>query len=173
MKRKILNEKKVNIILERLTNEILENHVEIENSVLIGVQPRGIELCERLYKNLKKLNNDIKKGKLDISFFRDDFRRSDKIITPSHMDLNISLENKNVILVDDVLYTGRTVRSAFDALLSFGRPKKIELLVFVDRRFCRELPIQADYIGIQVDTLDDEKVIVNISESKNSVYLTN
>ena len=103
MKRKILNEKKINIILERLSNEILESHFETKNSVLLGIQPRGIELCKRLYHNLKKINNNVKMGKLDISFYRDDFRRSDKIITPSNMDLNISLENKNVILVDDVL----------------------------------------------------------------------
>ena len=89
------------------------------------------------------------------------------------MDLNVSLENKNVILVDDVLYTGRTVRSALEALLSFGRPKKIELLTFIDRRFCRELPIQADYIGIQVDTLENEKVIVTFDQKEKSVYLTN
>ena len=98
MKRKILNEKKINIILERLSNEILESHFETKNSVLLGIQPRGIELCKRLYLNLKKINNNVKMGKLDISFYRDDFRRSDKIITPSNMDLNISLENKNVIL---------------------------------------------------------------------------
>jgi len=171
MKRKILNEKKINIILERLSNEILENHFETKNSVLIGIQPRGIELCKRLYQNLKKLNKDVQMGKLDISFYRDDFRRSDKIITPSNMDLNISLENKNVILVDDVLFTGRTVRSAFEALLSFGRPKKIELLAFVDRRFCRELPIQADYVGIEVDTLENEKVFVKFSQTEKSVYL--
>tara|TARA_B100000242_G_scaffold294356_1_gene276709 strand:+ start:2139 stop:2660 length:522 start_codon:yes stop_codon:yes gene_type:complete len=173
MKRKILNENKIDIILERLSNEILENHFETKNSVLLGIQPRGIELCKRLYQNLKKLNNCFKMGKLDISFYRDDFRRSDKIITPSDMDLNVSLENKNVILVDDVLYTGRTVRSALEALLSFGRPKKIELLTFIDRRFCRELPIQADYIGIQVDTLENEKVIVTFDQKEKSVYLTN
>ena len=172
MKRKILNEKKINIILERLSNEILENHFETTNSVLLGIQPRGIELCKRLYYNLKKINNNVKMGKLDISFYRDDFRRFDKIITPSNMDLNISLENKNVILVDDVLFTGRTVRSAFEALLSFGRPKKIELLVFVDRRFCRELPIQADYVGIEVDTLENEKVFVKFNQKEKSVYLT-
>ena len=172
MKRKILNEKKINIILERLSNEILENHFETTNSVLLGIQPRGIELCKRLYYNLNKINNNVKMGKLDISFYRDDFRRFDKIITPSNMDLNISLENKNVILVDDVLFTGRTVRSAFEALLSFGRPKKIELLVFVDRRFCRELPIQADYVGIEVDTLENEKVFVKFCQAEKSVYLT-
>ena len=172
MKRKILNEKKINIILERLSNEILESHFETKDSVLLGIQPRGIELCKRLYHNLKKLNNNVKMGKLDISFYRDDFRRSDKIITPSNMDLNISLENKNVILVDDVLFTGRTVRSAFEALLSFGRPKKIELLAFVDRRFCRELPIQADYVGIEVDTLENEKVFVKFSQTEKSVFLT-
>jgi len=172
MKRKILNEKKINIILERLSNEILENHFETTNSVLLGIQPRGIELCKRLYYNLNKINNNVKMGKLDISFYRDDFRRFDKIITPSNMDLNISLENKNVILVDDVLFTGRTVRSAFEALLSFGRPKKIELLVFVDRRFCRELPIQADYVGIEVDTLENEKVFVKFGQEEKSVYLT-
>ena len=91
---------------------------------------------------------------------------------PVLIDKNISLENKNVILVDDVLFTGRTVRSAFEALLSFGRPKKIELLVFVDRRFCRELPIQADYVGIEVDTLENEKVFVKFGQAEKSVYLT-
>ena len=173
MKRKILNNKKIDIILKRLSHEILENHSDTQNSVIIGIQPRGIQLTNKIYQNLQILNKEIVKAKLDVSFYRDDFRRNNKIILPSDIDLEISLENKNVILIDDVLFTGRTVRSAFEALLSFGRPKKIELLTFVDRKFCRELPIQADYVGIQVDTIENERVIVNFDTTEKSVYLTN
>ena len=173
MIRKILDNSKIKIILNRLSNQIVENHTEIKESILVAIQPRGTQLCDMLHNYMKQQNVKMEKAKIDISFFRDDFRRNDKIITPSKIDLNVSLENKNVILVDDVLYTGRTVRSALEAILNFGRPKKIELLVFVDRRFCRELPIQADYFGIEVDTLENERVIVNLNDEDSSIYLTN
>jgi pyrimidine operon attenuation protein/uracil phosphoribosyltransferase len=100
-------------------------------------------------------------GNLDITFYRDDFRRREKPIIPSVTNIDFSIENKQVILVDDVLFTGRTIRSGLDALLTFGRPTKVQLLVLIDRRFNRDLPIQADYIGKSVDTLFHEKVKVS------------
>jgi pyrimidine operon attenuation protein/uracil phosphoribosyltransferase len=100
-------------------------------------------------------------GNLDITFYRDDFRRREKPIIPSVTNIDFSIENKQVILVDDVFFTGRTIRSGLDALLTFGRPTKVQLLVLIDRRFNRDLPIQADYIGKSVDTLFHEKVKVS------------
>ena len=166
MKRKILNEKKINIILERLSNEILENHFETKNSVLIGIQPRGIELCKRLYHNLKKLNKDVQMGKLDISFYRDDFRRSEKTLSANSSEINFTIENKRIVLIDDVLFTGRSIKAAMSAIDSYGRPKSIELLVLVDRRFKREIPIEANYFGTKIDTFKGDKVKV-VWDKKN------
>ena len=110
------------------------------------------------------LGEEIVCGNLDITFFRDDFRRREKPLIPSITNIDFSLENKKVILVDDVLYTGRTIRAGLDALLTFGRPSKVELLVLIDRRFRRDLPIQADYVGKMVDSLISERVSVEWEE---------
>lgn len=107
-------------------------------------------------------------GNLDITFFRDDFRRRERPLIPSITNLDFSIENKKVVLVDDVLYTGRTIRSGLDALMTFGRPSKVELLVLVDRRFRRDLPIQADYVGKAVDTLISERVSVEWKETEGA-----
>jgi pyrimidine operon attenuation protein/uracil phosphoribosyltransferase len=112
------------------------------------------------------LTKEVQCGNLDITFFRDDFRRREKPLIPSITNLDFSIENKKVVLVDDVLYTGRTIRSGLDALLTFGRPSKIELLVLIDRRFRRDLPIQANYIGKAVDTLVSERVSVEWKETE-------
>lgn len=155
------------ITINRLCQQLIENHNDFKESVIIGLQPRGVYLANRLIKRLQQILNtsNIPNGKLDVTFYRDDFRRRDELLIPNATQIEVVLENKNVILVDDVLYTGRTVRAGMDALLAFGRPKEVELLVFVDRRFSRQLPIQANYVGKTVDTIVSEKVKVEWLET--------
>lgn len=170
----ILNEKQVDLTLRRLCYQLIETHNDFSNTVLIGFQPRGIHVLERLKKLLESiLNQSIICGNLDITFYRDDFRRRERPIIPSVTNIDFDIENKNVVLIDDVLYTGRTIRSGLDALLAFGRPRKVELLTLIDRRFQRDLPIQADYVGFTVDTLVSEKVSVEWQEieGKDQVFL--
>ncbi len=160
-KRTVLNSKHFQITLQRLASELKENHDSFENTVLIGLQPRGIHVLSRIKDILEKdLNKSLQCGQLDITFYRDDFRRREKPLIPSVTNIDFIIENKNVILMDDVLFSGRTIRSGLDALLAFGRPNKVELLTFIDRRFRRHLPIQPDYVGKVVDTLVDERVSV-------------
>ncbi len=171
----LLNAKEVNIILHRLACQLIEKHTNFSNTVLIGLQPRGIYLADRLTKILKedyKVKN-IELGYLDITFFRDDFRRGEKTLEANTTDIDFLVEGKNIVLVDDVLYTGRSIRAALTAIQSFGRPNEIELLTLIDRRFSRHLPIQPDYRGRQVDVINEEKVKVNWEENdhEDSVYL--
>ncbi|WP_204345927.1 bifunctional pyr operon transcriptional regulator/uracil phosphoribosyltransferase PyrR [Psychroserpens algicola] len=173
----LLNAKEVNIILHRLACQLIENHNDFSNTVLIGLQPRGKFLANRLASMLKedyKIKN-IKLGHLDITFFRDDFRRGEKILEANSTDINFIVENKNIVFIDDVLYTGRSIRAALTAIQSFGRPNEIELLTLIDRRFSRHLPIQPNYRGRQVDAINEEKVKVNWveNEGEDSVYLVN
>jgi pyrimidine operon attenuation protein/uracil phosphoribosyltransferase len=158
----LLTRQQLQITIERLTHQLLENHTFFENTVLIGLQPRGVYLSDRIYSKLKKLLPDVKipYGKLDITFYRDDFNTSEELHIPTETSIDFSVEGKNVILIDDVLYTGRTIRSGLEALVDFGRPKTVELLVLIDRRFSRELPIQPDYVGINVDSVAAQKVRV-------------
>ncbi len=162
----LLDGPKFQITIQRLCHQLIENHDLFTNSVIIGIQPRGIFLAKRIIDELEKKlpKAKIKSGNLDITFFRDDFRRKDGLI-PSPTEINFFIEGKKVILVDDVLWTGRTIRAAMDALLAFGRPAKVELLTLVDRRYSRHLPIEADYIGIKVDTIDSQKVVVSWKET--------
>ena len=150
------------ITIDRLCHQLIENHLNFEQSVLIGLQPRGIYLSDRIYHTLQKLlpGTPISYGKLDITFYRDDFNKGTALHVPNETDINFSVENKRVVLIDDVLYTGRTTRSALDAMLDFGRPAAVELLVLIDRRFTRQLPIQADYTGRAIDAIISEKVRV-------------
>ena len=173
----LLNAKEVNIILHRLACQLIENHNDFSNTVLIGIQPRGKFLAERLSKILReeyKIKN-VQLGQLDITFFRDDFRRGDKPLEANTTEIDFIVENKKVVFIDDVLYTGRSIRAALTAIQSFGRPDEIELLTLIDRRFSRHLPIQPDYRGRQVDAINDEKVKVNWieNEGEDSVYLIN
>ena len=157
----LLDSTQLNITLQRLAHQLVENHLHFTDCAIIGIQPRGIFLSQRIAELVKQIIGErhISYGKLDITFYRDDVH-SNYIHVPSVTDIPFSVENKNVILVDDVLYTGRTIRSAMDALIDFGRPKKVELLVLIDRRFNRELPIQPDYVGGTVDTILSQKVKV-------------
>ena len=164
-KQVILNSKHLELTLKRLSHELIESHNDFSDTVLVGLQPRGIYVVSQLKKQLEIiLGKEIVCGNLDITFFRDDFRRREKPLIPSITNIDFSLENKKVVLVDDVLYTGRTIRAGLDALLTFGRPSKVELLVLIDRRFRRDLPIQADYFGKMVDSLISERVSVEWEE---------
>jgi pyrimidine operon attenuation protein/uracil phosphoribosyltransferase len=156
----ILNEREVGITIQRLTHQLLENHHNLENTVLIGIQPRGIFFSDRIVQELSTRVPDgaILYGKLDITFYRDDVRNG--LHELNQTDIPFSIENKKVILIDDVLWTGRTIRAALDALLDFGRPERVELCVLIDRRFSRQLPIQADYIGKPIDSIITQKVKV-------------
>jgi pyrimidine operon attenuation protein/uracil phosphoribosyltransferase len=161
----ILNSKQVELTINRLCHQLIENHGDFSDSILIGLQPRGINVVSRIKTRLEQiLNKEITCGNLDITFYRDDFRRREKPIIPSTTNINFSIENKNIVLVDDVLFTGRTIRSGLEALLAFGRPKQVELLTMIDRRFKRHLPIQANYVGKTVDTLVSERVSVEWNE---------
>jgi pyrimidine operon attenuation protein / uracil phosphoribosyltransferase len=160
----ILNEQQLAITIQRLSQQVLENHLELENTVLIGLQPRGIYFSDRIVGQLRSqvAPGRIAYGKLDITFYRDDVRRA--LHEPNRTEIPFSIENKNVILIDDVLWTGRTIRAALDALLDFGRPSKVELCVLIDRRLSRQLPIQADYTGKSIDSMITQKVKVYWSE---------
>ncbi len=173
-KQVILNEIELKLTLSRLCYQLIENHDNFENTVLLGLQPRGIHVLYRLKTELEKiLGHEVTCGNLDITFYRDDFRRRENPLIPSVTNIDFIIENKNVVLIDDVLYTGRTIRAGLDAILAFGRPKKVELLTLIDRRFRRDLPIQSDYIGKSVDSLISERVSVEWKEEegKDQVFL--
>ncbi len=164
--RVIVEEARFQVTMERLCRELIEQHGDFEDTYLVGIQPKGVFLAERLKQRLEYTlaGIQIKLGKLDITFHRDDFRRRDKPLAPNKIEMDFLVENKNVVLIDDVLYTGRTIRAALTALNHFGRPSKVELLVLVDRRFNRQLPIQPDYIGYTIDALDKAYVKVEWKE---------
>lgn len=166
-KRLLLNSLQIEITIRRLCYQLIENHDDFSNSALIGLQPRGIFIAGRIHKFLLEILKvkSIQIGSLDVTFYRDDFRRRE-MITPSVTKIDFIVENKKVILIDDVFYTGRTIRAGMDALLDFGRPEKVELLTLVDRRYNRHLPISPDYIGVQVDTITSEKVKVQWKETE-------
>ncbi|NRB60532.1 MAG: bifunctional pyr operon transcriptional regulator/uracil phosphoribosyltransferase PyrR [Winogradskyella sp.] len=171
----LLNSKEVNIILHRLACQLIENHDDFSETVLIGIQPRGKYLANRLAEMLTKDHKikDLQLGHLDITFFRDDFRRGDKPLEANTTEIDFIVEGKNVVFIDDVLYTGRSIRSALTAIQSFGRPNNIELLTLIDRRFSRHLPIQPTYKGRQVDAIEEQKVKVHWVENdgEDVVYL--
>lgn len=160
----ILSEQQLGLTVKRLAHQILENNLQLADTVLIGLQPRGVFLSDRIVHELKQIiaPEQIQYGKLDITFYRDDVRKSLHIA--NHTDIPFSISQKKVVLIDDVLYTGRTIRAALDALLDFGRPSKVSLCVLIDRRFNRELPIQPDYTGKVIDTIISQKVKVNWKE---------
>ena len=163
-------------MIERLAHQLIENHGDFSNTILVGIQPRGVEFAKRILEKLNQIsNNNIQSGNLDITFFRDDFGRRDVPIEAQKLDMTVSVEGKRVVLIDDVLFTGRSIRSAMDALLSFGRPKQVELMVLIDRRLTRHLPIHPNYVGRTVDTILEEKVIVRwkSSQSEDNIILIN
>ena len=176
MEKQIVSREQFGIMIERLANQLIENHGYFSNTILVGIQPRGVEFAKRILEKLNQISdNTIQSGNLDITFFRDDFGRRDNPLEAQELDMNVSVEGKRVVLIDDVLFTGRSIRSAMEALLSFGRPEQVELMVLIDRRLTRHLPIQPNYVGRTVDTILEEKVIVRwkSSESEDEIILIN
>ena len=174
MSRKIiLDASGVNRSIIRLSHEILELNPRAEDIVLVGIHKRGVPLAVRIHENIQEISGmDPELGSLDITFHRDDYR--ERLIMPQvkGTDISFSLNGKVVVLVDDVLYTGRTIRAALDELNSFGRAAKVQLAVLVDRGH-RELPVKADFVGKNIPTHEGEHVNVTLSETDDidSVYL--
>jgi len=157
----ILDKQQLHLTILRLAHQLLENHLDLNDVVFLGLQPRGVQVSNKMIECIKGLcpNDKVNYGLLDITFYRDDVR--EQVRFANKTDIPFSVEGKQVILIDDVLYTGRTIRAALDALLDFGRAKKVELCVLVDRRFNRELPIQPDYYGKAIDSTISQKVKVD------------
>lgn len=176
-KKLIFDSDLLDITLSRLCEQLIENHSSFENCVILGLQPRGIYLAELIQKKLLKLvKREVPLGYLDTTFHRDDFRRRDTPAKASETKVPFVIEGKDVVLIDDVLYTGRTVRAALDAMIAFGRPAKVELLVLVDRTHTRDLPIAADYVGKFVNTIDSQRVLVELQaqgHKQNRIWLIN
>ena len=176
-KKVLLDSKKIDIILNRLVCQLVENHKDFDNTVLIGLQPRGAFLIDKILEifNKEYPTIDIKSGILDFTFFRDDFRRTEKTLSASSTKINFSVENKNVVLIDDVLFTGRSIKAAMSSMDSYGRPNSIELLVLIDRRYKREIPIEANYCGAKIDTFKGDRVNVVWGEKSkdNIIYIEN
>ncbi len=174
--KEIIGQRELHVILNRLCCQLIENHKDFSNAVFIGLQPRGVALTQRLIKLLQTDYHikDIKVGYLDSTFFRDDFRRRDEPLRANQTKIDFLVEGKDVVFIDDVLYTGRSVRAALDAIQSFGRPARIELLCLIDRRFSRDLPIQPDYSGKRVDAIESQRVQVfwNEEHGKDAVTMT-
>ncbi|MBC7000062.1 bifunctional pyr operon transcriptional regulator/uracil phosphoribosyltransferase PyrR [Cytophaga sp. FL35] len=173
----LLSEKEINIILHRLACQLLENHLDFKDTALVGIQPRGTFVAQRLTKILKEEYGvrHVDLGFLDITFYRDDFRRGEKPLEANKTKIDFLVEDRKVVFIDDVLYTGRSIRAALTAIQSFGRPSEIELLTLIDRRFSRHLPIQPNYRGRQVDAINEEKVKVHWKENEGEdvIYLIN
>lgn len=170
----LFDHQRVELIIKRFALGLAEHHTKLDQLALIGMQPRGVELSRRIYQELVRITakTDIKYGELDITFFRDDIGRSDEIFLPKETRIDFSTENLNIVLIDDVLYTGRSIRAGIDALMSYGRPAAVELMVLIDRRFQRELPISPDYVGATVDSrTTGEYVKVDWKDANNKVWL--
>lgn len=160
-------------VVDRLAHQLLEHH-DFSETDLIGLQPRGFELAKHIQRRLQQLIPDqvVACGALDATFHRDDFRRRAKPIAPSSTYMPFLIENRDVILVDDVLFTGRTIRAGLDALLAYGRPRSVKLLVLIDRRFQRELPIEPQFVGKSIDSLDMQYVHVEWGEEEGKTQVT-
>ena len=168
-KRLILSQPLLDLTIKRLCQEIIENIDTDRETILLGLQPRGIFLAERIAAFLRiEFNCDLKLGHLDATFYRDDFNRNGQILKPNTTRIDFIIEDKNVILIDDVLATGRMVRAAIDAMQAFGRPAKVQLLCLINRSYNRDLPIQPDYVGKKVNTLDSQRVLVEWTEQGNT-----
>ena len=166
----ILDKQQLHLTILRLAHQLLENNLNLSDVVFIGIQPRGIQVGAKLMECFKQLCPDekLQYGILDITFYRDDVR--DELHVANTTNIPFSIEDKKVVLIDDVLYTGRTIRAALDAIQDFGRPKKVELCVLVDRRFNRELPIQPDYCGKAIDSVTSQKVKVEWDKEAVVLY---
>ena len=160
-KRLIVNHQLLDIMVMRLCHQLIENHGDFSDSVILGLQPRGKFVAQRLQATLASiLGKQVPTGLLDTTFHRDDFRRRGTPLAANATKIDFLIEGKKVILADDVLYTGRSVRAALDAMIAYGRPAGVELLVLIDRLYTRHLPIQATYVGRQVNSLQSQRVLV-------------
>ncbi|MFY8138069.1 MAG: bifunctional pyr operon transcriptional regulator/uracil phosphoribosyltransferase PyrR [Flavobacteriales bacterium] len=150
------------LIINRLCYQLIENHFPFDNCVLIGLQPRGVYFADKMVERLREISpkSKIHYGKVDPTFYRDDFRRSDKTLLAQPTEIPVDLEGKTVVLIDDVLYTGRTIRAGIAGLFEYGRPKSVELMVLIDRRLSRQLPVEPNYVGLSIDSYDNQKVKV-------------
>jgi pyrimidine operon attenuation protein / uracil phosphoribosyltransferase len=172
--RKLMRPREMDLALSRIAAEIIEDHSDMTDLVLVGIRRRGIPLAETLRRKIQKLTGqELPLGKLDITFYRDDLTLVDTqpVVEGSHLDFDVN--GATVILVDDVLFTGRTTRAALDSVLDYGRPQRVELVVLVDRGH-RELPIQADYVGKYVETAPNEVIEVRLPpvDNEEGVFLT-
>jgi pyrimidine operon attenuation protein / uracil phosphoribosyltransferase len=160
---RVISEKlQFDLTIERLCYHLIEDYDDFKDTCIVGIQTGGVQLASRIIEKLRGILTDVDVpfGKLDITFYRDDFRTSKKPLAANVNDMPFIIENQRVILVDDVLYTGRSVQSAMTALNHYGRPESVKLMVMVDRRFKRQVPVQPDYVGISVDALDDAYINV-------------
>ena len=177
IKKSLLNQKDIHIILHRFCCQLIENHDDFSQTALIGMQPRGIYLAARIVDLLKTQYNvkNIVHGTLDVTFFRDDFRRNKTPLKANQTNISFLIEGKKVVLIDDVLFSGRSINAALAAIQSYGRPVSTELLILINRRFSRELPIQPDYTGRNVDAIDNERVTVHWQSQteQDAVYIVN
>lgn len=166
----LLTSAQLSVTLNRLAHQLLENYGSLQNVVFIGIQPRGVKISELIVNNIRSIvpNQKVEYGILDITFYRDDVR--EEFHKASNTEIPFSVEGKIVVLIDDVLFTGRTIRAALDALQDFGRPQKIELCVLIDRRFSRQLPIQANYCGKAIDSTAVQKVKVDWERKEVILY---
>lgn len=175
-KRLLFDSRLLQITIDRLCQQLIENHDDFSNAVILGLQPRGTFLAKQLTKRLENMGvMQVPLGFLDTTFHRDDFRRRNEPLQANKTDVPFLIENKEVILVDDVIFTGRSVRAALDAMAAFGRPAHVELLVLVDRLYSRHVPIEATYVGRKVNTIDTQRIQVEWEESDElkNVWLVN
>lgn len=177
-KRLLLGHPQLAITIGRLCQQLIENHQNFQNTVILGLQPRGIFLADRIKTRLEGfIDSKVELGYLDATFFRDDFRRRDSPVRANETKIDFLLEGKRVVLVDDVFYTGRSVRAALDAMTAFGRPEKVELLSLVVRKYSKHVPIFPDYVGKEVNTMDSQRVLVEWEEQddveEDNVWLIN
>jgi pyrimidine operon attenuation protein / uracil phosphoribosyltransferase len=166
--RTISESAQLDLTIERLCYQLLEDYGDFKNTCFIGIQTGGVSLAERLQQKMAAILRGplpMPLGKLDITFYRDDFRTSKKPLAANTNDMSFVVENQRVILIDDVLYTGRSVQAAMTALNHYGRPESVKLLVLVDRRFNRQVPVRPDYVGIVLDALDEAYVQVEWKET--------
>ncbi len=175
-KRLVLDQQQIAIILKRFCHQLIENHDNFENTVFLGLQPRGPIVLDKIVDLIEEISGQkVPYGYLDATFHRDDFRRRDLPLKANETKVNFLIEGKKVILIDDVLYKGRSVRAALDAMIAFGRPQKVELMVLVDRKYTRDYPIMPDYCGVKVNTLESQYVSVEWVENgfeKDSIWIT-
>lgn len=154
----ILSSTELQATVHQLAKEILQRNADLSHTVFVGIQQGGVVIADGIITAIKELNPSIpvQYGQLDITFYRDDIRK--EILAPDTMNIPFGIEGKTIILIDDVLFTGRTIKAALDALLDYGRPAKVELCVLIDRKEHRQFPIQADYVGKTVTTAGKDKV---------------